>query len=733
MKKLCFVAALAAVCAVASAQEKVERLDSVVVSASRAGKNTPVTFSEMGKAQLESQNPSNSIPMTLNLLPSVVTYNEGGTGLGNSAMTIRGSKGSQINVTLNGITLNDAESQEVFWVNIPALTALISGVQVQRGLGTSANGAGAFGASINMNTAFATPNGWGRTEHSWGSYDTQMVTHSGSTGISRHGLYASAAYAKGTTDGYIRNAFVQSNSAFFMLGWLGRGQSLRFTYLRGKQRSGITWDGIDIEQYKKDRTYNGAGEYYDDLGNVYYYPNQTDNYVQNHFQGNYTRALRPNLAWSTTLNYTNGEGYDEYYKSNKKLKNYGFTDLPEGTPARSDMTYRKMMDNDLWVLNSNLRYSARRLDFTAGVNFSKYRGGHWGELLWAKQLGSSYNYGDVDWYSNTGWKKEANVFARAEYHPFAWLTAYADLQYRTIGYDLDGRDDDFIEYGSNPADMLDYHRKWDFFNPRAGVKALFGRHSFFASVALGNREPGRGDIKENVKGDGADIVPEKMTDIELGWQFGGRRLSASANVYLMEYTDMLLETGKLSSSGYAIKENVPRAWRRGVEFAAAWQMSRWLRADANLTLSVNQIADYTSYVPYEDYSATHAVHYGKTTMLMSPSTVGMVRLSASPSRKWLVTADYKYVGKQYLDNSMREEMTVPAYGVMNLMVQRTVSFIGRSSLVVSAYVNNLLNNLYYASGWRWESYDPATDTVYSGIGVYPQAPRNWTVKLALNF
>ena len=201
----------------------------------------------------------------------------------------------------------------------------------------------------------------------------------------------------------------------------------------------------------------------------------------------------------------------------------------------------------------------------------------------------------------------------------------------------------------------------------------------------------------------------------------------------MEYTDMLLETGRLSSSGYAIKENVPRAWRRGVELSGAWKLSRSLRADGNLTLSVNQIADYTSYIPYFNYTATHAVHYGKTTMLMSPSTVGMFRLSFTPSGKWLLSADYKYVGKQYIDNSMREEMAIPAYGVVNLMAQRTVEFSGRSSLVLSAYINNLLNNLYYASGWRWESYDPATETVSYGVGVYPQAPRNCTFKLAFNF
>ncbi|MBO4340483.1 MAG: TonB-dependent receptor plug domain-containing protein [Bacteroidales bacterium] len=733
MRKILLLTAFAAVCATSLAQEKVQRLDSVVVSSSRAGKDTPVAFTEVGKAELLSSNPSNSIPMTLNLLPSVVTYNEGGTGLGNSAMTIRGSKGSQINVTLNGITLNDAESQEVFWVNIPALSALISGVQVQRGLGTSANGAGAFGASINMNTAFASQKAWGRTQYVTGSYNTNMVIHAGSTGISRHGLYASIAYSKGNTDGYIRNAFVQSGSAFFALGWLGGNQSLRFTYLKGNQRSGITWDGIDLEQYNKDRTYNGAGEYYDDLGNVYYYPNQTDNYRQHHLQGNYTRAFKPNLVLSTTLNYTRGDGYDEYYKRNKKLKNYGFKDLPDGTPSKSDITYRKKLDNDLWVLKSDLGYTSSNLDIKAGAYFSSHRGSHWGELLWAKQLGKDYNYSSVDWYDNNGKKDDASLFARAEYRPLQGVTAYTDLQYRGIRYIFKGTDDDFLEYGSKAADVIDYSNFWGFFNPRAGITAVRGAHKAFASIAFGHREPGRGDIKENVKGDGADIVPEKMLDLELGYVYSGEGYSASANIYMMEYKDMLLETGRLSSSGYAIKENVPRAWRRGVELAAASRLLSWLRADANLTLSLNEIADYTSYVPYEDYSATHPVHYGKTTMLLSPSTVGMIRLEATPLRSTQFTADYKYVGKQYLDNSMREDLAVPAYGVMNISASRTFSLLGRSSLVVSAYVNNLLNQLYYASGWRWESYNPDSDTISYGVGVYPQAPRNWMLKASLNF
>ena len=323
MKKTVLTAALAVLCVCAGAQAP-ERLDSAVVSASRAGDHTPVTHVDVGREALQASNPMNSLPMTLKLLPSVVTYNEGGTGLGNSAMTIRGSKGSQVNVTLNGITLNDAESQEVFWVNIPALTAILSGVQVQRGLGTSANGAGAFGASVNMNTAFVTPDPAFRWDLSVGSYGTILTTVSGMSGLLPSGLYFSVAYSAGRTDGYIRNAGVESASLLGVIGWLKGRNSLRLTYLMGDQKSGMTWDGISPEMYATDRRYNGAGEYVDDAGNTRYYPNQTDNYAQHHLQLNYTRRLTDRLTWANTADYTRGDGYDEYYKTGRKFAVFGY-------------------------------------------------------------------------------------------------------------------------------------------------------------------------------------------------------------------------------------------------------------------------------------------------------------------------------------------------------------------------------------------------------------------------
>jgi iron complex outermembrane receptor protein len=700
----------------AAQEEKAERLDSAVVSASRAGSHTPVTFTSVTKDQLSQANPMHSLPMALNLLPSVVTYNEGGTGLGNSAMTIRGSKGSQINVTLNGITLNDAESQEVFWVNIPALTALLSSVQVQRGLGTSANGAGAFGASINMNTAMVGARPTASLDLSGGSYGTFIGSFATSTGLLKGGWYFNVAANLGRTDGYIYNAHVRSSSVFAVVGKLSNGRSLRITYLMGKQRSGITWDGISLEQYAIDRRYNGTGEY-----------DQTDNYTQHHLQLNETLSLGKHITWINTFNYTRGDGYDEYYKKNRKVKNYGFP--ADSDPAVSDMTYRKKMGNNYWVFNTSLQYKSSVLDVVLGLNWSNYTGRHWGEVLWVQSMG---NVTSPDWYDNAGRKLDRGAFLRAEYRPWPWLTAYADLQYRAIRYNFTGVDDDWIEYGRAEADRFDYLTNWRFFNPRGGLTAAWGGHKLYASVALGHREPGRGDIKENIKGIGSPIRPESMVDYEAGYQFTARNLVLSAGFYAMEYKDMLLETGLLSSSGYAIKENVPRAWRRGVELAFGWQAFPWLRLDGNATFSMNEIADYTAYVPYEDYSAVFPVKYGRTTMLLSPSAVGMGQITVTPWKGGSLSWNGKYVGKQYLDNSMRAEMEVPSYFVAGLTVSQKFR-LWMGNVEISVYLNNLFNHLYYASGWRWESYNPDSGVVTSEVGIYPQAPFNAMLKLRYSF
>ena len=711
----------------------VDKLDSAVVSTSRAGESTPVTYSMVQREQLQKTSPSSSLPMALAIQPSVVAVNEGGTGLGYSKMTVRGVKGSQINVTLNGITLNDAESQEVFWVNIPALSSLLSSVQVQRGLGTSASGAGAFGASINMSTASVSQDAYASVDVGYGSYNTFTATAAAGTGKGRKWFYFDFACSKGFTDGYIRNAYADVASAYAALGWMNEKNSLRLMWLYGDQHTGITWNGIDLQQYESDRRYNPAGEYHDALGNVRYYDNETDNYTQHHLQLNYTRMLGERLLWTSTLHWTNGNGYYENYRPAGMSAYYGFTQDFTG-----DFIIREALVNNYFVLNSDIRYRSDVLNLTSGFTLSDYDGDHIGQVRWSDFLGDDYDYSSHSWYLNNGRKKEANVFVRAEYEPLDWLTAYADLQYRGVWLRMEGPEDDNVP--------LDYSTDWQFFNPRAGMSFRWSeRHRAFLSAAVGHREPGRADIKENIKNawltDVPDVAlkPEKMLDVEFGYSFQSEKVGASVNVYLMEYWDMLLETGKLSNVGYAIKENVDRGWRRGLELCASYEPLKWLRADANITLSSNKIRDYKEYVQnvdtYDNWAMTGRTtmyEYGNSTMLMSPSVTGMMKLTFIPWKKAAVSIDGKYVGMQYLDNTMTLSRSIPSYFVSNLSVSHTFD-LNRGSLGLALYVNNLFNNMYYADGWCWKNIIEEDGALVDGIGIYPQAPVNYMLKASYRF
>ena len=731
--------------------EKVERLDSVIVSSSRAGRNTPVTFTMVGKDELGRKNPLNSLPMNLALQPSVVSVNEGGTGLGYSKMTVRGSKGSQINVTLNGITLNDSESQEVFWVNIPALSSMISSVQLQRGLGTSANGAGAFGASINMSTASVSPDPFASVDMSLGSYGTFTSSFAAGSGLLPSGIYFNAAYSRGLTDGYIRNAYADVQSAMAVLGWMNERNSLRLTWLMGDQKTGITWEGISLEQYAIDRRYNPAGEYHDKFGNVHYYDNETDNYVQNHLQLNYTHAFGDRLAWSTTFNYTRGDGYYENYKAGKSFSKYLMpSPVIDGVMYdEGDFITKEALANDYLVLNSDLRFSSDKLKLTAGLNLSRYDGDHIGSVLWSDVLGDAFDYDSHEWYLNRGLKHEANAFVRGEMLFAERLTAFADLQYRGVWLNMSGPEDDGV--------LLDHEDNWQFFNPRAGLSYRWSPSSrVYASAALGHREPGRSDIKElildanmaeaaGVASRGVDIRPEKMLDVEVGYEYMSERLSLSANLYMMEYWDMLLETGKLTDVGYAIKENVPRSWRRGLELAAAWEVLEWLQVGGNITLSVNKIRNYTAYYEMYDnmndwnYLGQHHVEFENTDILMSPSVVGMASVTFRPFagsfKSWksaYITMNGKYVGKQYYDNTSSDERSIPSYFVADFSVGYEFPVKG-SSLNLSFHVNNLFNNMYYADAWLWRAYFQQEDAYYSEVGIYPQAPANFMFKIGWRF
>lgn len=742
--------------------DREDRIDSTVVSASRAGAKTPVTYSMLSREELRSSSPTGSLPMTLGLMPSVISMNEGGTGLGYSKMTVRGSKGSQVNVTLNGITLNDSESQEVFWVNIPSLSSLISSVQLQRGLGTSASGAGAFGASINMSTAIAAAQPYANVELSAGSFNTFMLTASAGTGLTKSGFYFDAAYSRNFTDGYLDNAFARVQSAYAALGWMKGPNSLRLTYLLGDQHTGITWNGVsyaEIEQYG--RRYNSAGVWFDDKGNSHRYPNDTDNYTQHHLQLNYTHQFSDGLLWTTTFNWTHGAGWYDEYKAGKKFSKYGFSDedleglnTPFKASDKGDFIVLKAMLNNYFVLNSQLKWSSDRFSVVGGVNLSQYNGNHYGDMKWSSLLGDGFDYSQLDysissandWYYNHSIKREINLFARAEYSPLNWLTAYVDLQYRGIGLNMKGVDDE-------DDAPLDYKTAWNFFNPRAGLTFNWSKgHKAYISAALGHREPGRSDIKEVIISNNwgeqkNSLKPEKMVDVEIGYQYSTPKLTVGANLYFMEYWDMLLETGKITDVGYTIKENVDRSYRRGIELSAAWQAAPWVKLDANLTLSLNRVKELHNYIDvyengdWSDFVRNEEEVYRNTPILMSPSVISMLRVAFTPFKTiahnslktTTLSLDCKFIGKQYWDNTGCSERSLPGYYVANLSL--THSFKLRyGSLGLGVYVNNFTNNLYVSDAWVYRGakfLDGTPD--YVEEGVFPQAPINVIGKVTFSF
>ena len=709
------------------------KLDSVVVEAFRAGKNTPVSYSMMGFKELKQVSPVQSLPMALSLMPSVVSSTEGGNGLGYSTIRIRGSEGSRINVTVNGIALNDAESQEVFWVNIPSLTGFLQDIQVQRGVGTSSNGSGAFGASINMRTLFTKPQAYGNAEFGIASYKSYMTTIGAGTGLLKNGLSFDLKYSHNSSEGYIRNAKTNLNSLFASVGWLHGNSSLRINYIMGDQKSGITWEGISRKQMALDRRYNTSGSYYDAAGNVHFYDNETDNYVQHHLQFIYVFQSKENLIWSSTLHYTKGDGYYENYKKESKFSSFGLPSQSIGGVIykKSDAVIRQALDNNYIAFLSNIQYKREFIDLKAGVSYSYYNGDHFGNLIWAM-----YNQNVPDnyrWYINYGFKSDYSVFAKAEFNLSDKMLAYADLQYRGVNYELSGQDKDFVS--------LKYAMNYNFFNPKLGITYnINSANQYYASVAIGRKEPSRSDIKESIKSSKADELKyERLVDYELGYRLKLEKFDLSANIYLMEYKNQLVPTGKLSETGYVIKENVPVSYRRGIELAAVWTLSKYLRLDGNVTFSRNIIKDYTAWTDQYDNDADWSPlpqkpYYFKNTQLsFSPQTTGMAMVSYFPAENVYISLHGKYVGKQYFDNTSNDSRAIPSYLVMGLKGSKTFPINGSSFIDIQLFADNLLNRLYFSNAWVYMAEFANGADRYVEEGLYPQAGINFTAKVVFRF
>ena len=704
------------------AQDTVRKLDEVIIQDVRVSNKTPLTTSTVSREALDESRAAVSIPYQLETQTSVVASSENGT-VGATSLRIRGVDASRINVNINGITLNDPESQSVFWANIPNLGGMAQSLQIQRGVGASTGGSPAFGAAINMQTLNAQNSPYGQADFGYGSWNTSQYSVSAGTGIMKSGLSFDFAYSGLTSDGFLRGGQTDQQSFFGGVSWYGKRTLIKLLTIIGRQNTGITWDGADSATLDADPHYNSAGEYYVD-GNVMYYPNATDNYWQRHYQLYVSHLLTSRWSLNAALDYTHGYGYDEYYKVNKEFSSFN---LPFA--GRSDFITRKIMANNAYTGNLALRYNGDKSTLSVGYNALIFDGEHYGNVLWCRDTSAHFDTPFADWYSYDGHKIDNTAYVKGTYDFNDRLNAYADLQLRMVHYTLDGVTDD--------ADTLaDFANDYLFFNPKAGVNYRINDHQRTYFVAgISNREPTRSDIKD-CHANGDTIKAETMLDLELGYQAVYSRWAFNANAYAMLYKNQLTPNGDLSSSGYALMENVDKSYRIGLELEGGYKVANWFRMDANLTLSLNKSIDFT-YTDFSDGDNTMVTYTANTPLALSPSVISAAIATFTPCKDAKLQLIGKYVGKQYADNTGRECYAIDPYFLLNFRASYTWHLRGTNEIEAQLLVNNVLNHQYRLSAWvgDWvDDYsDPSTNYYYHSRGWLQQPGINFMGRIIYKF
>lgn len=703
-------------------------LEEVIISASRADNKTPLTTSTLLREELDQAKIVQSVPFMLNLQPSVEAVGENGM-MGNTSMRIRGIDATRINVNINGITLNDPESQGVFWVNIPNLAGMSQSLQIQRGLGASNGGGNNFGGAVNLQTLNARSMPYGEADLSIGSWNTRQYGVMAGTGIGKRGFAFDAAYNGMTTDGYVRGGKGDQQSLFLSGGYYGNRSIVKAVAILGKQMTGICWDGATAEQLDKDPTYNGDGAYYDEKGNVRYYDNETDNYSQQHYQLYWSFFANDHWTLNTALDYTHGDGYDMRYKYNKKWSKYNMTAL-DTSIKKTDFILKKKMKNDAFTETFSARYNNGPITLTFGEMLLYFTGDHYDDVAWTKDASIVNDSTPFNYNGNDANKKDATVYAKLNYDFSDKSNIYADLQLRYLDYSVHGTDDD---YG-----RIDYDTTLLFFNPKLGWNYLINDNQrIYAVAGLNHREPTRADIKDASNND-KEIGPESMLDIELGYAFNNSRNLFRANAYAMLYKGQLTPTGRITESNYALMENVDKSYRMGIELEAGHRVNRWFELSGNLTLSTNKIKDY-KYVYNNDHDNDWAatwdtIDMGTTTLAFSPSVIGAAIATFHPTSNWDIDLTGKYVGKQYCDNTGREEMAQKAYFVLNCSAAYTWHLDNGADFVLQGLLNNVLNNKYRTNAWASYGYDWDNDVKDVFSRAYFQNPGiNFTIRAIARF
>ncbi|MDA7549971.1 TonB-dependent receptor [Flavobacteriaceae bacterium] len=725
MKKLLCTLALSLMLVNLNAQEKIQDtiktqiLDEVLVKSIRVDTDSPITHSNVDKEELAKTNLGQDIPVLLNYLPSVVTTSDAGAGIGYTYIRVRGSDASRVNITINGIPYNDSESQGTFWVNMPDFASSIENLQLQRGVGTSTNGSGSFGASLNILSDGVSDNAFSEIGIAGGSFNSQKYNVKFSTGLLNDHFEVSGRLSKITSDGYIDRASSDLKSYFLQGAFINDNTLIKALVFGGKEKTYQAWYGIDAETLENDRTYNPAGIYTDDDGNVKFYDNETDNYSQDHYQLFWNQKINNNWTTNLALNYTYGRGYYEQYKEDEDFVFYNFEPIVLGGEVinTTDLIRRRWLDNDFYVINANANYKKDNLEVSTGIFYSHYDGDHYGEVIWAKYASNS-EIRDR-YYEGNGKKNEFTVFAKATYKFKEKWSIYGDLQGRFLTYKTSGLTSDRVP--------LEVNEKYNFFNPKTGLSyELSNKNQLYVSYGKAHREPRRADFENGI------TKPEKLDDYELGWRFKAQKNTINTNIYFMNYKDQLVLTGAIDDTGAPLRATSGKSYRLGLEIDATFLIGDNFRILPNLALSSNKNLDFVSPIDGE------LVNLGTTNLSFSPNIVAGNKFEYEPITNLQLGLYTKYVGEQYMGNVDSDVSKLDAYFVNDFNVSYTIDNIPfLREIVVTGLVNNIFNIKYVSNGYYY-TYDdtwtdPTTTTTIEGTGYYPQATINFLVGAAVKF
>ena len=756
---------------------RVERLQDVVVSAVRAGKDAPFAVANISRQELQDFSTTGiELPRLFARTPGILAWSENGVGTGTTYMRIRGAGGSRINVTLDGVPLNSPEDQTVFWANMNSYGALMGSVQIQRGVGASSNGDGAFGGTIALGTKAPSLVPTAEYSLSYGSYNTVNWGGSVSSGLLWNHLIIEGALRQTSTDGYLHGTDGRSGSYYGGLTWLGRSWKLSYKLIGNFETTGQAWNGVTAgndDLSLMDGTYGaktgiktyadlydaGLGLYnslYEQLlidGSKYtleryrmrdgsYWPRTTDNFRQNHHILNLAADLGYFWKLSVSAHYTRGYGYYDEFRFNNKLSKYGipnFTDSSGSTVKRSDFVRQKGLSQDTYGVVANAAYRRAAWDVTGGLSVQQFRGNHFGYLTYignAELDAKLRAAGDYKYYDSDAAKLDASAFVKASYALSDAWSVFGDFQFRHVTYRTDGYNDKYYvdDNGVPQKHYLDVNEKYNFFNPKAGINFSRSGHRAFASFAMSHREPERNNFTDNGKYPAPRA--ERLLDGEAGYQYEARRWRAGATFYYMRYRDQLVQTGELSDIGEALTTNIPDSYRMGVELTAGWDLTRWLTLEGNAALSHNRLLDFDEYV--EDWdNGVRVLHYDDKALAYSPDAIlnGFVNLHFGGFRAVWHTG---YVSRMYLDNSENADRSLPAYSLSDVSLGYTFKprrVVREIDLGVD--FNNVFSARVAQSGWVYsaicDSYGHPEGNRYYQIGFIPVAPLTVIGHIALRF